>query len=146
MRPVVLRASWAYVTWGYNHHHSSSRIYLCSNMNVSQGIHSIRRDLILEPLAGSCYHESDFRAGNLMASCTPQESHGTLHHTVGFWPCMASHVAANLQICKEAKGRKCRPKGQRHKGRPQGRLPSTPPSFIASQSQTERAVNGTVSV
>ena len=62
---VVLRASWAYISRGYyNHHHSSSRILFGSNSNcsVSQGniIHSCRRDLIFEPLAGSCYHESGF--------------------------------------------------------------------------------------
>ena len=61
---VVLRASWAYITWGYNRHHSSSRIFFGSksNCSVSQGniIHSSRRDLIFEPLAGRCYHESGF--------------------------------------------------------------------------------------
>ena len=71
---------------------------------VSEGIHSSRRDLILEPLAGSCYHESGFLAGNLMASWT---------YTSGITGYLASHsgllamafpVAANLQICKEAKG------------------------------------------
>ena len=30
---VVLRASWAYITRGYNHHHSSSRIFFGSNLN-----------------------------------------------------------------------------------------------------------------
>ena len=47
---------------------------------------------------------------------------------------MASPVAANLQICKEAKGQgqEVQAKGQNHKGRPQGQLPSTLPSFIYS--------------
>ena len=80
---------------------------------MSQGIHSTRRDLILEPLAGSWYDESRFSGGNLMASFTPQESQGILHHTVGFWP----WPLLWLQICKyakrqRAKGRKCRPKGR----------------------------------
>ena len=127
---------------------------------MSQGIHSTRRDLILEPLAGSWYDESRFSGGNLMASCTPQESQGILHHTVGFWP----WPLLWLQICKYAKrprakgqgprakgqgprakgqgpragsaGQRAEPQGQSHKGRPQGQLPSTPPSFIASQSQS----------
>ena len=30
---VVLRASWAYITRGYNHHHSSSRIFFGSKSN-----------------------------------------------------------------------------------------------------------------
>ena len=86
---------------------------LAAMQTVSQGIHSTRRDLILEPLAGSWYDESRFSGGNLMASCTPQESQGILHHTVGFWP----WPLLWLQICKyakrqRAKGRKCRPKGR----------------------------------
>ena len=33
-------------------------------------------------------------------------------------------------------GQRAEPQGQSHKGRPQGQLPSTPPSFIACQSQS----------
>ena len=48
--------------WGYHHHHISSCIYLCSNMKslkcVSRHSQRTRRDLMLEPLAGSCYGES----------------------------------------------------------------------------------------
>ena len=53
-----------------------------------------------------------------MACSTPQaESQGILHHTVGFWP-WPLPVAANLQICKEAKGQgqEVQAKGQSHKG------------------------------
>ena len=51
---------------------------------------------------------------------------------------MASPVAANLQICKEAKGQgqEVQAKGQSHKGRPQGQLPSTPP-FLSSLSTSK---------
>ena len=72
-----------------------------------------------------------------MASCTPQESQGIFASHSGLLA-MASPVAANLQICKEAKGQgqEVQAKGQSHKGRPQGQLPSTPPSFIACQSQS----------
>ena len=51
---------------------------------------------------------------------------------------MDSPVAAKMQRGKEAKG-----KG-RHKGRATRALPSTLPSFILSQSQRQRAVNGTL--
>ena len=96
---------------------------------MSQGIHSTRRDLILEPLASSWYDESRFSGGNLMASSTPQESQGILHHTVGFWPWP-------LLWLQKGQGQEVQAKGQSHKGRPQGQLPSTPPSFIACQSQS----------
>ena len=105
---------------------------------MSQGIHSTRRDLILEPLAGSWYDESRFSGGNLMASFTPQESQGILHHTVGFWP----WPLLWLQIFKyakrpRAKGRKCRPKGRATRADHKGSCPlSTPPSFIACQRQS----------
>ena len=86
---------------------------------MSQGIHSTRRDLILEPLAGSWHDESRFSGGNLMASSiTPQESQGILHHTVGFywpWPLLW------LQICKSANMQRAKGQGPRAKGRPKGR-------------------------
>ena len=66
-----------------------------------------------------------------MASCSPQESQGILHHTVGSWP----WPLLWLQICKYAiKRQRAGSAGQR--AEPQGQLPSTPPSFRTCQSQS----------
>ena len=77
-----------------------------------------------------------------MASCTPhaQESQGILHHTVGFWP----WPLLWLQICKyakrqRAKGRKCRPKGQRHKG---GCPSALYPTLLYTLSKSNRTHHG----
>ena len=47
------------ITWGYNHHHSSSRIYFgsISANYISRRYSQSQKDLMLEPLAGSCYHD-----------------------------------------------------------------------------------------
>ena len=57
---------------------------------------------------------------------------------------MASPVAANLQICKEAKGQgqEVQAKGQSHKGRPQGQLPLYSPFLYSlSKSKPQPKVN-----
>ena len=51
-----------------------------------------------------------------MASFTPQESQGILHHTVGFWP----WPLLWLQICKYAKRPRAKGQGPRAKGQGQG--------------------------
>ena len=102
---------------------------------MSQGIHNTRRDLILEPLAGSLFDESRFSCGNLMAFCTPQESQGIYCITQwAFGHGLSCGCNANLQICKEAKGQgqEVQAKGQTTRAAAR----STPPSFIACQSQS----------
>ena len=127
----------AYITWGYHHHHSSSCIYLCSNMKcVSR-------------------HSRHQKGSNIRAPCWQLvrritlfrwQSDGLLH-TSGITGYLASHsgllamaspVAANLQICKEAKGQgqEAQAKGQSHKGRAK-RAAALYPPFLYSLSKSK---------
>ena len=125
---------------------------ICSNMKCVSSLNASftapeRILYILEPLAGSCYGESRFSAAmagygnNISDGLAPAHLRNHRVSCITQWA-FAGHGLSDLlwlQICKYAKrpsrqGPRAGSAGQR--AEPQGQLPSTPLSFIASQSQS----------